>query len=63
MLSAIVFAVFALGYSLPLAAGLIGVGLGLRRLGTRARNAARFVRAGAGALLVGVGFYLLVTIH
>jgi cytochrome c biogenesis protein CcdA len=63
LLGAVVFAVFALGYSLPLAAGLIGVGLGLSRLGAAARNVARVVRVGAGALLVGVGFYLLATIH
>lgn len=63
LLGALVFGVFALGQSLPLAAGLVGVGFGLSRLGTIGLRGARLIRVGAGALLVGVGFYLLATIH
>lgn len=62
VMGAAIFAVFALGYSLPLAAGLVGIGLGLGRLGTVARGALTAVRIGAGVLLIAVGFYLLATI-
>jgi cytochrome c biogenesis protein CcdA len=53
---------FALGYSLPLAAGLVGIGLGLGKLRQLAIKAAPVIRIGSGVLLVGVGFYLLATI-
>jgi cytochrome c biogenesis protein CcdA len=63
VLGAVVFAVFALGYSLPLAAGLVGIGLGLGRLRTTSERVLPIVRAFAGALLIGTGFYLLATIR
>jgi cytochrome c biogenesis protein CcdA len=63
LLGAGVFAVFALGYSLPLAAGLVGIGLGLDRLRTTAQRLLPAVHAVAGVLLVGTGFYLLATIR
>ncbi len=62
LMGAAIFAVFALGYSLPLAAGLVGIGFGLDRLGNAARGAARAVRIGASILMIAVGFYLLATL-
>jgi cytochrome c biogenesis protein CcdA len=59
---AAVLGMFALGYSLPLAAGLVGLGLGLSKLRGAAEKAAPVVRIVAGVLLIGVGFYLLATI-
>jgi cytochrome c biogenesis protein CcdA len=59
--SATVLAVFALGYSLPLAAVLVGLGLGLGRLKEVAQKVAPVVRVAAGVLLIGVGFYMLAT--
>lgn len=53
---------FALGYSLPLGAGMVGLGLGLGRLRTVAVKAAPVVKIVAGALLIGIGFYFLATI-
>jgi len=63
LLGAAVFALFALGYSLPLAAGLVGIGMGLGRLGQAVRRAAPLIRAGSGLLLIGVGFYLLASLR
>jgi len=62
VLGAAMLAVFALGFSLPLAAGLIGIGLGLGRFGDAAQRVMPLVRASASAVLVGVGFYLLATV-
>jgi cytochrome c biogenesis protein CcdA len=59
---AAVLGVFALGYSLPLAAGLVGLGLGLGKIRDVAQKAAPVIRIVAGVLLIGVGFYLLLTI-
>ena len=59
VLGAAMLAVFALGYSLPLAAGVVGLGFGLGRLGAVARRIMPAVRMGFGVLLIGVGFYLL----
>ena len=59
VLGAAMLALFAVGYSLPLAAGLVGIGLGvggLRRITERVMPAARI---GGGALMLVVGFYLL----
>jgi len=58
LLGALTLAAFALGYSLPLGAGLIGIGLGLGQLRLVARAAAA-VRMLVGAVLVAVGFYLV----
>jgi uncharacterized membrane protein YidH (DUF202 family) len=59
--SATVLAVFALGYSLPLAAVLVGLALGLGKLREVARKVGPVVRVVAGVLLIGVGFYMLAT--
>jgi cytochrome c biogenesis protein CcdA len=59
VLGAAILAVFALGYSLPLAAGMVGLGFGLGRLGAAARRIMPVVQVGFGLMLIGVGFYLL----
>ena len=59
LLGAAMLTSFAIGYSLPLAAGLVGVGLGIGRLGRIATRAMPVARIAGGVLLIGVGFYLL----
>lgn len=54
-------AAFALGYSLPLTLGLVGLGLGFSKLASVMRGSAHTLKAFAGALLIGFGFYLLAT--
>jgi len=61
LMGAALLSLFALGYSLPLAAGLIGIGFGLGRLGSAARRVMPAVRTGFGVVLIAVGFYLLAT--
>jgi len=56
---AALLAAFAIGYGLPLAGVLVGVGLGVERLSVAVRRAAPAIRIVAGVLLIGVGFYLL----
>ena len=55
----VLMAAFAIGFSLPLAAILIGVSFGKASLNARKADAA--IRVIAGVLLVGAGFYLLAT--
>jgi len=59
VLGAAMLGVFALGYSLPLAGGMIGIGFGLGRLSAVAQRIMPVVNVGVGLLLIGVGFYLL----
>jgi cytochrome c biogenesis protein CcdA len=59
VLGAAMLASFAVGYSLPLTVGLVGIGFGLGRLGRVADRVMPVVRVGVGLLLVGIGFYLL----
>ncbi len=59
---ALVLGSFAVGYSLPLTAGLIGLGMGLGKLRTVAQKAAPVLRWASGLILITVGFYLLMTI-
>jgi cytochrome c biogenesis protein CcdA len=59
VLGAAMLAVFAVGYSLPLAAGLVGIGLGVGRLGRITERVMPVARIGGGALMILVGFYLL----
>jgi cytochrome c biogenesis protein CcdA len=62
VMGAIALSVFALGYSLPLAAGLVGIGFGIGRLESLSQRLMPVIRVGGGLILVGVGFYLLATI-
>jgi cytochrome c-type biogenesis protein len=59
LLGAAMLAVFAIGYSLPLTAGLVGIGFGVGRLGRIAARVMPAARIGGGIVLMGVGFYLL----
>lgn len=52
-------AVFAVGYRLPLAAGLLGIGFGIGRLSRLAARVMPAARMGGGVVLNGVGLYLL----
>ncbi len=61
VMGTVLLAVFGLGYSLPLTAGLVGVGFGLNHLGRLSQRVMPVVRAGVGVLLIALGFYLLVT--
>ena len=56
----LILVAFALGYSLPMAAVVLGVGLG--RLSGVAQRAAGPIRRVAGVALMGVGFWLLATV-
>jgi cytochrome c-type biogenesis protein len=58
---AAMLAAFALGYSLPLTLGLIGLSLGFSKVASIIRGSASTIKAFAGALLIGFGFYLLAT--
>jgi len=55
----ILMAAFALGFSLPLSAILLGVSFG--KVSLKAQKAEAAIRIIAGVLLVGVGLYLLIT--
>lgn len=59
LLGAAMVAVFALGYSLPLAGALVGIGYGVGQLGRMAKKVIPVARIGGGALLISIGFYLL----
>jgi len=56
----LLMAAFAIGFSLPLAAILFGVSFGKASLKMRKADSA--IRVVAGALLVGMGLYLLATL-
>ena len=58
VLGAAILGAFAVGYSLPLAAGLVGIGVGVEALGRIAKRVGPAVRIGGAVLMVVVGFYL-----
>ncbi len=62
LMGAVALTVFALGYSLPLTAGLVGISFGLGSVSRVAERAVPVIRMVGGVLLVGVGFYMLATI-
>lgn len=57
---ALILAMFAIGYSLPMVAAILGIGLG--KLSGIANKAAVPVRIGSGILLIGAGLWLLLTL-
>lgn len=59
LLGAAMLALFALGYSLPLTAALIGIGAGAGRLTGSARRALPAMKVIFGLVLIATGFYLL----
>jgi cytochrome c biogenesis protein CcdA len=62
LMGALALMIFALGYSLPLAAGLVGLSFGLGRLESVSQRLMPVIRIGGGIMLISVGFYLLATI-
>lgn len=57
---ALILATFAVGYSLPMAATMLGVGLG--KLSGAANKVSGPIRIASGILLIGVGFWLILTL-
>ena len=57
--ASLMLAMFAIGFSLPLGAVLLGVSLSKVSLAAKGADAA--IRWGAGAILVIAGFYLSIT--
>ncbi len=57
---AMILGAFAIGYSLPMVAAILGIGLG--KLTGVANKVAKPVRLTSGALLVGAGFWLILTV-
>ncbi len=58
---AAILGVFSIGYSLPMAGILVGMGLGFRRLTSVVQTINPIIQKAAGVLLIVVGFYLLAT--
>ncbi len=61
MRSAAILGSFAFGYSLPLAAGMLGLSFGVARLSAALDKYSGAIKTLAGVMLLGVGFYLLLT--
>lgn len=59
---AVILASFAIGYSLPFAAILVGLSAGFGKLKDLSQRAAPAIRTVSGVILVVAGFYLLATI-
>lgn len=59
---AAILAAFAVGYSITLAAGLVGVGLGLGKLRTAVKKIGPYLAPATGVMLIAVGFYMLATV-
>ena len=59
---AVILTAFAIGYSFPPTVMLMGISLGKATL-LKSETAGKVIRYVSGALLVGIGFYLLVTIR
>lgn len=58
---AVILAVFAVGYSLPLAGVMVGLELGFSKLASVLQKFATAIRVVAGVMLIGFGIYLLGT--
>jgi cytochrome c-type biogenesis protein len=58
---AVILMVFSIGYSLPIAGVLVGMGLGVRRLTSVVQKISPVIQRVAGVLLIVLGFYLLAT--
>ncbi len=58
---AAILTVFSIGYSLPIAGVLVGMGLGVRRLTSAVQKVSPIFQKVAGVLLIVLGFYLLAT--
>jgi len=62
VMGAVLLSTFGLGFSLPLTAGLLGIGFGMNHLGSVMQRLMPAVQVGIGVLLIAVGFYLLATV-
>lgn len=58
--AALMLAMFAIGFSLPLGAVLLGISLS--KVSLAARGADRVIRWAAGGILIAAGFYFLITL-
>jgi cytochrome c-type biogenesis protein len=58
----IMLTVFALGYSLPLAIAIVGVRFGLGKMSATMTKLGNTIKYIGGILLIGMGFYFLITI-
>jgi cytochrome c-type biogenesis protein len=58
---AAILTVFSIGYSLPMAGVLVGLGLGFRGLTSVVQKISPVIEKVAGVLLIVIGFYLLAT--
>jgi len=61
LLGAGMLGLFAIGYSLPLALGLVGIGMGIKKISRLSERFGSSMRYTAGAVMIGVGFYMLAT--
>ena len=57
----VMLATFALAWSLPIAGGLLGLGLGLNALMTKLKRVETTIRIAGGVILVATGFFLIIT--
>jgi cytochrome c-type biogenesis protein len=53
---------YALGYGITLAAAMIGIGLGLGKMSQSLSGFANILKYAAGIIMIGIGFYFLITI-
>ncbi len=53
---------FGMGYGLPLAAAMIGLGIGVGKVSDTFSRVSKWIKYFAGALLIVVGFYFLLTL-
>ena len=60
--SVLMLAFFALGYGLPLAAAIVGIGIGVGKLSKTVSKISIVIKYAGGVLLIILGFYFLFTI-
>ena len=53
---------FSLGYGIPLAAGMIGIGLGIGKISTMMARFGTVIKYTGGIAMIIIGFYFLITI-
>jgi cytochrome c biogenesis protein CcdA len=53
---------FAIGYSLPLAVTMLGIGFGVEKLSAAAEKISLVIKYIAGFILIAIGFYLILTL-
>jgi len=53
---------FSLGYGLPLAAAMVGVGMGFGKISKAVNRFGTIMKYAGGIALIAIGFYLLITV-